>query len=62
MVMMSINSFMERGLKGFAYRCGVTPNHDKIGAGGGVGVFAALFPVPQGPKGDVKAFGEVLLR
>ena len=50
------------GVKGFAHRSGVTPDHDKVGTGGGVRVFAALFPVPQGAEGYLKAFGEVLLR
>ena len=35
------------GVKGFAHRSGVTPDHDKVGAGGGVG---SLRPCSQSRK------------
>src|SRR5271168_3298895 len=50
-----------RGMKGFAHCGGIAPDHDKVGAGGGVGVFAALFPIPQRAERNTKTLREIFL-
>jgi hypothetical protein len=50
-----------RWVQGFAYRSGITPDHDKVSAGGGIRVFAPLFPIPQGAERYLKAPREFLL-
>src|SRR5208282_6277550 len=49
-------------LQGFHHGRRIMTDHPKIGAGGGVGVFAPLFPVPQGSERNMKAGREFFLR
>ncbi len=40
---------------------GIAPDHDEVASGGGVGIFAPLFPIPQGAERNPKPLREFFL-
>lgn len=49
-------------MKRLGYSGGFAPDHDEIGAGGGVGVLALLLPIAQRAERDLEPRRKILLR